>query len=74
MNMAWSRKSEKSKDHRNTEQEYHTVVIYRYSDYIVNLIYIYIYITNILLIHSSYTSETVIIFRYIKLISIGVKL
>ena len=43
MNMAWSRKSEKSKDHRNTEQEYHTVVIYRYSDYIENMIYIYIY-------------------------------
>ena len=70
MNMAWSRKSEKSKDHRNTEQEYHTVVIYIYSDYILNMINI----TNILLIHSSYTSETVIIFRYIKLISIGVKL
>ena len=72
MNMAWSRKSEKSKDHRNTEHEYHTVVIYRYSDYILNVIYIYI--TNILLIHPSYASETVIIFRCIKLISIGVKL
>ena len=37
MNMAWSRKSEKSKDHRNTEQEYHTVVVYKYTDYIVNM-------------------------------------
>ena len=42
MNMAWSRKSEKSKDRRNTEQEYHTVVVYKYTDYIVNMnIYIY---------------------------------
>ena len=41
MNMAWSRKSEKSKDHRNTEQDYHTVAIYIYSDYIVNLRYMY---------------------------------
>ena len=43
MNMAWSWKFEKSKDHKNTEQEYHTVVVYKYTDYIVNMnIYIYI--------------------------------
>ena len=64
MNMAWSWKFEKSKDHKNTEQEYHTVVVYKYTDYIVNM--------NIY--NPSYASETVIIFRYIKLISIGVKL